>query len=95
MLDWPRPAQPGMAAALQVRFCEGPLSSPDLPRKKAPAARGNPARLTPNPPVYWPIAVWSILATAGEGRLSALPARPKAASSGATPRSSLMDTFAP
>src|SRR5262245_52474349 len=35
-----------------------------------------------DPTVYWPIAVWSILATTGEGRLSGLPARPKAASSG-------------
>src|SRR6266481_3204349 len=52
-------------------------------------------RLTPNPTVYWPIAVWSILATSGEGRLSLLPARPKAASSGDTRRSSMMATSAP
>ena len=48
----------------------------------------------PYPTVYWPIAAWSILATSGEGRLSALPARPKAASSGDTRRSSTMATFA-
>ena len=30
---------------------------------------------------YWPIAVWSILATSSEGRLSALPPFPEAASS--------------
>ena len=52
-------------------------------------------RLNPDPTVYWPIAVWSILATSGEGRLSALPARPKAASSGDTRRSSTMATSAP
>jgi len=49
----------------------------------------------PNATVYSWIAVWSILATAGEGWLSALPARPKAASSGDTRRSSTMDTSAP
>jgi hypothetical protein len=48
-----------------------------------------------NPTVYWPSAVWSILATSGEGRLSLLPARPEAASSSDTPRSSLMATSAP
>src|SRR4051794_40360287 len=50
---------------------------------------------SPNPTVYWPIAVWSILATWGEGRLSLMPARPKAASSGDTRRSSMMATSAP
>src|ERR1700704_2619892 len=44
---------------------------------------------------YWPIAVWSTLATSGEGRLSLLPARPKAASSGGTRRSSMMAASAP
>ena len=49
----------------------------------------------PYPSVYCPIAVCSILATSGEGRLSLLPARPKAASSGDTRRSSTMATSAP
>src|SRR5437879_1371928 len=53
------------------------------------------ALLAAERPVYWPIAVWSILATAGEGRLSLMPARPKAASSGDTRRSSTMATSAP
>src|SRR5262249_19687586 len=44
---------------------------------------------------YWPSAVRSILATAGEGRLSLMPARPVAASSGETRRSSMMATSAP
>jgi hypothetical protein len=52
-------------------------------------------RRVPDPTVYWPIAVWSILATTGEGRLSLMPARPKAASSGDTRRSSMMATSAP
>src|SRR5262245_51600927 len=61
--------------------------------RRSDRRRDSPAILQST--AYWPIAVWSILATAGEGLLSGLPARPKAASSGDTPRSSLMATSAP
>src|SRR5262249_25503910 len=45
--------------------------------------------------VYWRSAVWSTLATAGEGWWSLMPVRPVAVSRGDTPRSSLMATSAP
>jgi hypothetical protein len=69
------------------------LASPNPFPAEFPLA--NRDRFESSATVYWPIAVWSILATAGEGRLSALPARPKAASSGDTRRSSTMATSAP